>query len=349
MVIPIGSVVYYVDYEAPQTLQEAWYPCNGTGVDGKGAGVDSGSALGQIIGSRFGENAASQYLLPDLRGYFIRARDTTGSVDVDRSARIPTNPQAWSATDVGSVQLPAVAAHTHNVFNTYGTQEGEGDNALPVPIGSAQTDTTSQTCGATDSATPDIAAIETRPINVALTCSILAAQPTQRMPIGTILPFAGQDTIPTSSDGDIWVYCHGQPVPNCSPDYADLYQQWFPSGSTPPPPTAPDLQGLFIRGLDPTGTIDKDVGQRTGMFAGSLGGPNPTAYQADGFGPHTHALNSAHHCDHEGGVDLQCVSGDADGGDPAGNTSSTDGLTPSAFASDNRPLNIYLEYIIRIA
>jgi microcystin-dependent protein len=86
---PVGSIVYFAASAAPV----GWFECNGAVLD-KTIYVD----LFNVIGYSFG-GSGNQFLLPDLRGEFLRGWDNGRGVDSGRA--------------FGSAQTDIIKNHTH--------------------------------------------------------------------------------------------------------------------------------------------------------------------------------------------------------------------------------------------
>ena len=87
----------------------------------------------------------------------------------------------------------------------------------------------------------------------------------QMVPVGTIISYGGNAT----SYPPGWLPCNGTAFNQNQ--YPDLYTALGNSNMLP------NLEGYFLRGLDPTGKVDPDGAGRT-----------PLSTQADNFGQHIH-------------------------------------------------------------
>lgn len=103
------------------------------------------------------------------------------------------------------------------------------------------------------------------------------------VPIGTIVAFGG----PESCIPDGWLFCNGD-VLNSS-EYEELYNtigtRWGGDGNTF---RIPDLRGRFLRGLDKSGKVDRDVSSRIALFPGGSFGAEIGTYQNDALQGHLH-------------------------------------------------------------
>lgn len=153
--VPPGAVFFFPNSFLPNGYLE----CNGAEV----SRTDYPN-LYQAIGTRFGSgDGIHTFNLPDLRGQFIRAWDSSGLVDPNRL--------------LGSKQTDAMQGHFHEPLkphtttfhgdagdvNTHARPSGVGTDAIAPSTGGPITDGTN--------GTPRIAN-ETRPVNVALVACI---------------------------------------------------------------------------------------------------------------------------------------------------------------------------------
>jgi len=167
------------------------------------------------------------------------------------------------------------------------------------------------------------------------------------MPVGTVLPFAG-DTAPQG-----WLLCDGTSYDGSDgSQYRELYlvirTNFGGSGETF---NVPDLRGKFLRGVDNGAGIDPDSSTRTALMAGGNSGDTVGSYEEDAFQGHYHQFfgrtapetygSGSNHCEDEAitSVDnhLQFI------GNPK-----SDGVngTPRV-SSETRPLNVAVNYIIK--
>lgn len=149
------------------------------------------------------------------------------------------------------------------------------------------------------------------------------------VPPGAILPFAG----PTNNIPQGWLLCDGAPLSRAQ--YSGLFnviQVAWGTGDQVSTFNLPDLRGLFLRGVDLGAGRDPDVGSR-------IGGPDVGSYQLDMFLAHSHAFHTAG----------QWTPGRTWSGE-SGSPSSAyvkDGSTDLTGGSETRPVNVYVNYIIK--
>lgn len=180
---------------------------------------------------------------------------------------------------------------------------------------------------------------------------------TPRVPIGTIVPFAGGlDEGWLKSQG--WLYCNGAAL-NKS-DYPDLALVMSPNyGGGRTTFNLPDLRGRFVRGVDLTSGNDPDAASRPPSNPGGLSGDNPGSMQghltARPVKPFTAAEAGAHtHQVPHAPVDnnAYAIAGSHYGiwRDASVNTS-VNGKHTHTIASggdaETRPINSYVFFIIK--
>lgn len=159
---------------------------------------------------------------------------------------------------------------------------------------------------------------------------LVAAVQQALCPPGTIVAFGG-NTAPAG-----WLLCNGNQY-STSGTYAALYQaignNFGISGSNF---RVPDFRGRFLRGKDGGVGRDPDRTSRTAMNSGGASGDNVGSVQGDQFKQHDHTYNKSYTTAEPGGG--RAV---ADWyGSTTPNTSSTGG-------NETRPINAYVNYIIK--
>jgi microcystin-dependent protein len=137
-IVPTAAVMAF----ATVTVPYGWLPCDG----GTYSNTTSGglyNALWLKIGTTYGGTGATNFKVPDLRGYFVRGSDAGRGVDTGRT--------------FGSNQTDGFRAHTH----TY-------QDISTGPAGGYDVTSSSPTQGLKILATSSAGGTETRPYNIAL-------------------------------------------------------------------------------------------------------------------------------------------------------------------------------------
>ena len=118
--------------------------------------------------------------------------------------------------------------------------------------------------------------------------SVPYAENTFTMPIGTIIAFGGNLEAAKALENEGWYVCDGREVSR--DEFATLFSitssNWGQEGTDF---RLPDLQGLFLRGLDlKTAGQERDIDRdsRTNMYVGGASGRNVGSYQRDAFQGH---------------------------------------------------------------
>lgn len=154
------------------------------------------------------------------------------------------------------------------------------------------------------------------------------------VPTGAILPYGGI-TAPTG-----WLLCNGQSISRTT--YADLFTIIGVSFGSADGSSfnVPDLRGMFLRGVDGTAGIDPDKASRTAMNTGGNTGNNVGSIQADDFKAHTHGSSPLVRADGTG-------NSISSGPGFLMNWPTTLPDSPSSGGSETRPINTYVNYIIK--
>lgn len=171
--VPVGTVVAFMGEvygqnpsgeQVPSVVPQGWLLC-----DGRALLRAMFPELFATLGYRYlvaGDTQGTHFRVPDLRGYFLRGVDPTGTIDPDLSARkTPANTPAGPQY-VGSTQPCALQLHEHRYqLPTPGTA-----NAGPAPVRVAATTPTPTDAVVTPTNQPFTASSEheTRPTNVAV-------------------------------------------------------------------------------------------------------------------------------------------------------------------------------------
>lgn len=176
------------------------------------------------------------------------------------------------------------------------------------------------------------------------------------VPAGAILPYGG------TSDPTGYLLCDGRAVSRTT--YATLYAaiaDAFGEGDGSTTFNLPDFRGRFLRGTDDMGTAqgaasrDPDRASRTAMNTGGNTGNNVGSVQDDATAKNGLALTDpghVHDVNGTGGISFLAGSNSTgylpDAGDVSGIVkSNTTGITLGNGDNETRPLNAYVNYIIK--
>lgn len=110
--VPTGTIAPYAGDTAPA----GWYLCNGGGY-----WIDHSetAALYAVIGFRFGSGTSegrSYFRVPDLRGVFLRGRDSGKGTDPDAASRSALSSGGATGDAVGSYQQDSFKIHRHGLI-----------------------------------------------------------------------------------------------------------------------------------------------------------------------------------------------------------------------------------------
>ncbi|WP_257448261.1 phage tail protein [Archangium lipolyticum] len=175
--LPVGSVVSFAGAVVPfpgdtggdppehATLlwRQGWLVC-----DGRELKVSEYPELFAAIGYLYSKTSSGDtFLLPDLRGYFLRGVDSGSGKDPDAGTRKLTNGD--TAPGVGSLQDCALQLHEHDYTKPVASPAGAGPTAEAaslVETVTAPTDSVVQEPGSQQPLFTSPA--ETRPMNIAM-------------------------------------------------------------------------------------------------------------------------------------------------------------------------------------
>lgn len=150
-----GSYIGEIRTFASPLIPDGWLECNGQEY-----AINEYKALASVIGNIWGSTTKDKFLVPDLRGSFLRGwnhgRGTEGDPDADRRL-LATGAPGTNSDVVGSYQLDMVGQHNHTISlpSKWG-DKGRG------PVGWAFDD---GDAGVSSITTPQMATKETRPRN----------------------------------------------------------------------------------------------------------------------------------------------------------------------------------------
>lgn len=177
-------------------------------------------------------------------------------------------------------------------------------------------------------------------------------------PVGTVLQFSGE-VLPEN-----YIWAHNQELSRTA--YAELFAvvgTSFGEGDGSTTFNAPDMRGLFARGVDGTANRDPDKATRTAINTGGNTGDNVGSYQDDELKSHEHKLfanqgrqvNTNNSNVYIGENDSVCATNWNPGGiwNAYATQPSTNGIKASRGVSsleggsETRPKNIYYNYIVK--
>ncbi len=166
---------------------------------------------------------------------------------------------------------------------------------------------------------------------------LVAAVQQALCPPGTIVAYGGTTAPPG------WAMCDGSPVSRTG-NYAALYAAIGTNFGNPSGGTTqfnlPDFRGRFLRGVDGTAGRDPDKSARAAMNPGGSAGNLVGSVQADQFKAHDHGLkfSFAQQGDDGTGRYVPWPSPNPVPGETTG----------SAGGNETRPINAYVNYIIKL-
>lgn len=170
-------------------------------------------------------------------------------------------------------------------------------------------------------------------------------------PAGIIVPFAGEvENIPYG-----WILCDGSEVSRT--EYSNLYAAigvCWGTGNGSTTFNLPDLRGMFLRGVSGDSENDPDAADRVVLndYGGNTGN-NVGSYQGDVIRNITGSFSSASVWPNEGtgfvNVEITGSGGgqDGDGWDSRSANFTFDASRVVPVGGDNRPKNVYVNYIIK--
>jgi microcystin-dependent protein len=193
--------------------------------------------------------------------------------------------------------------------------------------------------------------------------AVLAANPANLVPAGTIVAFAGD----TSSIPKGWLLCNGRALK--STDYvilANVIKTYWGNGTDDSDPNTtfnlPDLRGQFLRGTDLGAGVDLDVANRTLKNAGQTSNSKVGSFESDTIEVHKHTGTTSSNGSHSHtippfvsvglqkvytGIDANWIQMNASavtGGDGSHNHSVD---VYNSGGLETRPKNAYVNYIIK--
>jgi len=169
------------------------------------------------------------------------------------------------------------------------------------------------------------------------------------MPIGSIILWATDNDLATqdSEREEVWMICDGRAL--SQQEYSHLYdlvKLSFGEGNGPDSLTfsLPDLRGMFVRGANTAGKNrtkrepwnDPNAADRTAMHPGGNTGDNVGSVQKDENKKHNHSIDFRQKGEGSGNSNTFTSSG------------SNHEFTRYSGGDESRPINAYLNYLIRV-
>jgi microcystin-dependent protein len=145
---PPGTIVAWGGAGSDQAVPAGWILCDGRLLGRTGTYGALFSAISITFG---GGDGVTTFKIPDLRGYFLRGLDTTGTVD-------PT-----ANRTLGSIETDSLASHSHPATHLHGGTSTSGNQF--TAFSDIDGDTLVSTAAVT---TQPFGGAETRPRNVAV-------------------------------------------------------------------------------------------------------------------------------------------------------------------------------------
>jgi microcystin-dependent protein len=352
--IPTGTIVAFSGAVPSAGDTPLWANC-----DGSPYAMASGpyADLGNVISSNFGGDGTTVFNVPDLRGRFLRGTSHGTTRDPDVASRTALLQGGNTGDNVGSSQGGATAnaanafkvasagAHSHTAPNVPDTHQNEAYGASgPLAYHIMKFYDSASTQTSTDGLHSHAVTggdKETRPPNVYVNWVVAVENVTGAPPIGSVAAFAGDMTdvtVRSNVNGLGWYACNGDRVRIRGNEqlYAVIGHTYGGDDKTF---LLPDLRGVFVMGAG-----DRAVGalQPSSMTRAPL-----NAFGTDTQGAHTHQIGNCpfetHVCDPVAGW------AGAQQNDP-GKSCDVQGSHTHALSGgdrESRPLNVYVDYIIR--
>lgn len=169
------------------------------------------------------------------------------------------------------------------------------------------------------------------------------------MPVGSIILWPTDNDLKTANGSEEWMICDGREIPEG--EYTTLYTlvgNTFgdgPNGTTDHPTfNIPDLRGMFVRGTNTAGKMrtkkepfyDPNAAGRVQMQRGGKTGDNVGSIQRDEFRQHRHDISMSKIPTQSKGDWIFSMNGNEHD-----HTRYTGG-------NETRPVNAYLNYLIRV-
>jgi microcystin-dependent protein len=338
--IPLGTIMLYAGDDSASSvislLISGWLLCDGSKYNRTSSQF---SALFSVIGESFGGDN-NDFCVPMCRGLFLRGVTGNSNTDPDAALRTSARPDlpivGNKGADVGSMQSDAYQTHSHS-YNVYADTRNQDHVAAHDTINNQPTSSLG---------TSSQGGHETRPTNIYANFIINFTPDNTAIPIGTIVPYAG--TLPNVAlAGTGWLACDGSGL--LTNKYADLnnvIESFY--GADNLTFYLPDYRGLFVRGMQGTPlrgvqNYDPDANTRTPPTSYPIPGNSGNSVgskQSDVFMLHQHSYsyNDAYQWTAATLIGFDGVAQDL---------SSTDYNTSTVGSSESRPVNMYVNYLIK--
>ena len=358
--LPVGSLAAFAGPIPNAALaRDGWVPCDGTLYTFPVEPSEPLFELYTTIGWNFGAKGIGEFNVPDFRGKFLRGTSHGTKVDPDRDTRVPSIYGGVRGDEVGSMQgwatgVPTNAftaalagAHSHDVVglpqNDHHVAEGaSGPCAKNTMAWPGNTVTSTMAPDHTHTIVGGDG--ETRPANIYANWMLASRPGSSLPPIGTVMPFAASvldlDVLSALRAAG-WIPCDGSALDKDDVQYEPLHAVLGGIyGADGDMFNVPDLRGYFVTGAGGK----RAVGSRQ-MY--STGLPKTTPFTTDEYPDHTHTLDGLptdqHEIDIVAGWDMAAWNGDPSP------TSADQGHMHAISGGDaeSRPINVYVDYIIR--
>lgn len=285
---PVGTVLMYAGSTSGSSIfnlyAAGWIICDGSTYP-----FTQFPDLYKVIGRTYGGNEEA-FAVPSYQGLFLRGVDAKADRDKEadkRTAPRPDLPVSGNAgVSVGSLQMDDFASHTH--IYSYYNKYRDTSHTLPNKSLSGSQQNTFNASGGN----------ETRPVNQYVNFIIKAVASPDAVPVGAVVPYAGD----IKNDGNFlaagWLPCIGANLKIA--DYNTLFQtiSSFYGAEDASTFRLPDFRGQFIRGvqgevpsnrkiMDPDYLL-RQAPQPGIAFPGNTGN-KPGSVQDSLYASHTHA------------------------------------------------------------
>jgi len=378
--VPIGGLVMFggsiEGVRINELKEQGWLLCDGTGYP-----AGDFADLFARIGNGYGGGEGT-FNVPDFRGRFTRGADHGRGKDPDAASRTALNPGGNTGDNVGSAQAGATGlpvtqfrtaddglhqhvapylplVHHSTPLSAWGASviEWPGDDQVTSEAGDH-----AHTVAGGDA--------ESRPGNIYAHYlvkfrNIGAAEPAgapdpgpKVVPVGTVLPFAGDATDPAIAaqlQAEGWLPCFGQSL--VTEEHRKLFSavQYFFGGSGATF-NLPDLRGLFVRGARTASqpglgsALGTSQGYTTMLPLHRAEARNDSLLEVAAAGGHTHTLPYLPSERHWAYYTAGHTTAEYSNADTMVTASGTHWHAVVAGGDrETRPVNVYVDFIIKFA